>query len=430
MATYETLTAGELSVLENSLNERLEKFKNMNLKLDMSRGKPCSEQLDNISDILNIIDSKSDLIAEDGMDCRNYGDLAGIPEARRFFAEMFEVGEKEIIIGGNSSLNLMYDTILRAMLLGVPGSEKPWSAYNKAKFLCPSPGYDRHFAICKGLGIEMIPIKMNAAGPDMDEVEKYASSDESIKGIWCVPKYSNPEGMVFSDEVVDRMAEMKTKAADFRIIWDNSYVVHSLSDKPDKLKNILVACKKAGNPNRVLIFGSTSKITITGAGVSIVAGSEENIEYILKQISLQTIGYDKINQMRHVRYLKDMNNIREIMKKHASIIKPKFDAVFDIFEKELSGKGIAEWTKPNGGYFISFNASDGCAKDIVAMAKDTGIIITPAGAAFPYGMDPRDRNIRIAPTYPSIEDLKTAIEVFCICVQLISLRKLKEKSEA
>jgi aspartate/methionine/tyrosine aminotransferase len=426
MASFASMKIDELNVLENSLNDRLDKFKRMNLNLNMSRGVPCTEQLDIASDMLNLINKDSSFKAEDGVDCRSYGDLAGIPEAVRLFAGMFEVGLNEIIIGGNSSLNLMYDTMLRAMYFEVVGSEKPWSKNEKVKFICPVPGYDRHFSICEGLGIEMITVGMTPDGPDVDEIEKLVADDDSIKGIWCVPKYSNPEGIIYSDETVTRLAAMKTMASDFRIFWDNAYAFHSLSDESKQLKNILSECKKAGNPNRVFIFGSTSKITFAGAGVSILASSEENIKLIKKQISIQTISFDKINQLRHVKYLKNIENVKDIMKKHAAIIKPKFDAVCDIFEKELSGKEIASWIKPNGGYFMSFNALDGCAKKIVAMAKEAGISMTPAGATYPYGNDPHDRNIRIAPTYPPLDELKTAIEVFCICVQIVSIWKHKK----
>ncbi len=428
MTALKTMKIDELNKIESDLKERLNKFKEMNLNLNMSRGIPSTEQLDIANKMLSMLDENSDFKAEDGTDCRSYGNLTGIPEAKKLFSKMYEVEENEIIIGGNSSLSLMYETMLKAMYFGVLGSEKPWSHNKKVKFLCPVPGYDRHFAICEGLGIEMINIDMKTDGPDIDKIEELVASDDSIKGIWCVPMYSNPEGIIYSDETVTRLAGMKTKASDFRIFWDNAYAFHSLSNEPKSLRNILEECKKAGNPNRVFIFGSTSKITFAGSGVSIIASSLENIKMITKQMTIQTISSDKINQLRHVKYLKDVNNVKEIMKKQAEIIKPRFDAVCSILEQELSGKEIATWVKPNGGYFMSFKALDGCAKKIVAMAKEVGVSVTPAGATYPYGNDPHDSNIRIAPTYPPLNELKTAIEVFCICVQLVSISKLKEIS--
>jgi aspartate/methionine/tyrosine aminotransferase len=402
------------------LQKRYEEIKTEKLNLDMSRGKPGADQLD-LS--MALLEDKS-YLAADGTDCRNYGGLDGLPEAKKLFSQMLEVGSNEIIIGGNSSLNMMYDTFVRAMIYGVPGGDTTWGKLPAVRFLCPSPGYDRHFAICEALNIEMIPVAMTQDGPDMDAVEKLVTEDESIKGIWCVPKYSNPDGITYSDEVVERLAAMKTMAKDFRIIWDNAYAVHHLSDKPDRLKNIMQACKVAGNPDRVYIFGSTSKITFSGSGVAMMASSETNINHIKKIISIQTIGHDKLNQLRHVNFLKSMDGIEEHMKKHAAILKPKFDVVLDILEQELGGKNIAWWNKPNGGYFISLFTMDGCAKKVVAKAAEAGVKLTGAGATYPYGKDPRDRNIRIAPTYPSLRELKKAIEVLCICVQLASTQKI------
>jgi len=424
MKSFSGMSKDELREYVNSLRKRYDEFKSKNLKLDMSRGKPCPEQLALSMGMLECLKTEEDYITADGVDTRNYGMLDGIKEAKELFSQMLGVNTNEIIIGGNSSLNLMYDTITRAMLLGVYGSETPWSKLPKVKFLCPSPGYDRHFAICQQLGIEMIVIDMKADGPDMDAVEKLVAEDELIKGIWCVPKYSNPDGITYSDEVVDRFANMKTKAKDFRIFWDNAYAVHHLTDNHDELKNILSACKEAGNPDRVFIFSSTSKITFAGAGVAMLASSENNINTIKKQMSIQTIGADKVNQLRHVRFLKNMDNLKEHMKKHAAILKPKFDAVLEILDKELSGKDIAWWHKPNGGYFVSLNTMDGCAAAVVKMAKEAGVTLTNAGATFPYGKDPRDRNIRIAPSYPSLDELKLAIEMLCICVQIVSIEKL------
>lgn len=402
------------------LQKRYEEIKSEKLNLDMSRGKPGADQLD-LS--MELLEDKSH-IAADGTDCRNYGGLDGLPEAKRLFSRMLEVGTGEIIVGGNSSLNMMYDAIARAMTYGVPGGEAPWGRLPKVRFLCPSPGYDRHFAICEILNIDMITIDMKQDGPDMDAVERLVAEDDSIKGIWCVPKYSNPDGITYSDEVVDRLASMKTKAKDFRIFWDNAYTVHHLSDKHDQLKNILEACRAAGNADRVFIFGSTSKITFAGAGVAMMAASETNINHTKKIISIQTIGHDKMNQLRHVNFLKSMEGIEAHMKKHAAILKPKFDMVLDILEQELGGKNIAWWNKPNGGYFISLYTLDGCARKVVSMAAEAGVKLTGAGATYPYGKDPRDRNIRIAPTYPGLVELKKAIEVLCICVQLASVQKV------
>ncbi|MCX7921844.1 MAG: aminotransferase class I/II-fold pyridoxal phosphate-dependent enzyme [Clostridia bacterium] len=414
----------DLQEYMSQLRKKYDEFKAKGLSYNMSRGKPCTEQLDLSMKMLDYPNSSDSCISVDGTDCRNYGGVDGLPEVKELFSQMLEVSTNEIIIGGNSSLNLMHDTIARAIIHGVYGSELTWGKLPKVKFLCPSPGYDRHFAICELFDIEMINIDMNSDGPDMEAVEKYVREDESIKGIWCIPKYSNPDGITYSDEVVDRLASMVTKAKDFRIFWDNAYVVHHLSDKHDQLKNILEACKAAGNPDRVFIFTSTSKLSFSGAGISMFAASENNINYTRKQISVQTIGPDKINQLRHVHFFKSMQDIEQHMKKHASILKPKFDIVLNVLESELSGKNIAWWNRPNGGYFISFNTMDGCAKAVVAMAAEAGITLTAAGATFPYGKDPRDRNIRLAPSYPSLDELKTAIEVFCICVQLVSLEKI------
>jgi DNA-binding transcriptional MocR family regulator len=359
----------------------------------------------------------------DGTDCFNYGVLDGLPEAKTLFAEILELDQSEIIVGGNSSLNLMYDTITRAMSFGILGCT-PWSKQEKIKFLCPSPGYDRHFAICELFGIEMIVVDMKQDGPDMDAVERLVAQDESIKGIWCVPKYSNPDGITYSDEVVDRFAALKPKAKDFRIFWDNAYCVHHLTDKPDELKNIMTACKKAGNENMVYIFSSTSKVSLPGAGIAVMASSVENINSIKKSLTIQTIGHDKINQLRHVKYFKNLEGIKLQMKKHANILKPKFDIVLEILDNELAGKGIASWNKPNGGYFISLNTLDNCAKEVAQLALEAGVVVTKAGATYPYGKDPHDRNIRIAPTLPPVAELKKAIEILAICVQLVSARKL------
>ncbi len=424
MNSYSNLSTSELQHEIETLEKRYNAFKEQKLKLDMTRGKPCSEQLDVSAEILDI-PSKELRKAADGTDTFNYGVLDGLPEAKALFAEMLGVDKTEIIIGGNSSLNMMYDSIGRAMSLGILGGT-PWSRLEKVKFLCPSPGYDRHFAICELFGIEMIIIDMKQDGPDMDAVEKLVAEDESIKGIWCVPKYSNPDGITYSDEVVDRMAALKPKAKDFRIFWDNAYCVHHLSDKPDELKNILTACKAAGNENMVYIFSSTSKISFPGAGIAMMASSVENLNGIRKSMTIQTIGHDKINQLRHVKYFKSVEGINFHMKKHANILKPKFDVVLEILENELGGKGIASWNKPNGGYFVSLNTLDNCAKDVEKLALEAGVVLTKAGATYPYGKDPKDRNIRIAPTLPPVEELKKAIEILSISVQLVSARKALE----
>jgi len=420
---YQKMEVSQLKKEFEELKIKYEKYKSENLKLDMSRGKPCPEQLDLSMEILDCLTSRDICKAENGIDCRNYGVLEGIPEARALFGQILDVPADNVIVGGNSSLNMMYDTIAKAMQFGVPGGDAPWGELPKVKFLCPSPGYDRHFAICEAFGIEMIAVDINHDGPDMDTVEKLVSADESIKGIWCVPKYSNPDGITYSDEVVDRLASMTTKAKDFRILWDNAYAVHHLSGE-DKLKNIYDACKAASNWDRVIIFASTSKISFPGAGVAAMAASDVNIGHIKKLMSIQTIGSDKLNQLRHVKYFKSIDGIHEHMKKQAAIISPKFDKVLEILERDLGEKNIAWWNKPNGGYFISLYTLDDSAKKIVAMAREAGVILTGAGATYPYGRDPRDRNIRIAPTYPSISELEKAIDILTLCVQIVSIEKV------
>ncbi|WP_127531121.1 aminotransferase class I/II-fold pyridoxal phosphate-dependent enzyme [Paenibacillus kobensis] len=407
-----------------ALKEKYAGYKHQAMKLDMSRGKPSPEQLELSISMLDIVTSRDRLTAMDGTDCLNYGGVDGIPEAKQWFASMLGVRSNEIIIGGNSSLTMMHDTLSRAMLHGVRGSEQPWGKLPAVKFLCPSPGYDRHFAICELLNIEMITVDMLQDGPDMDAVEQLVSQDDTIKGMWCVPKYSNPEGITYSDETVDRLANMTTKAADFRIFWDNAYAVHDLTDQPDHLKNMLDACTDAGNADRVFMFCSTSKVTFPGAGVAAMAASVDNVNAIRKQLAVQTIGPDKINQLRHVRFLQDLDHLREHMKQHAAILKPKFDLVLNKLESELGGNNIAAWNRPNGGYFISLNTWDGCAKAVVQMAAEAGVTLTEAGATFPYGNDPRDRNIRIAPSFPSLNELEKSIEVLCICIQLASINKI------
>jgi aspartate/methionine/tyrosine aminotransferase len=423
MPEYASFKREQLCGLKAKLQKQYESFKSKNLKLDMSRGKPGTDQLDLSLEVLDCINSSESCKSEGGADCRNYGLLDGIPEAKKLFADMLEVNPSEIIIGGNSSLNMMYDTVARAMTHGILG-QTPWCKLDRVKFLCPSPGYDRHFAVTEHFEIELVTVDMKDDGPDMDAVEKLVASDSSIKGIWCVPKYSNPEGITYSDAVVDRFASLNPAAADFRIFWDNAYCVHHLREKHDELKNILEALRKNGKENMVYIFGSTSKISFPGSGVAMMGASEENIKSIKEQLAFQTIGPDKLNQLRHVRFFKDMDGIAQHMEKHAEIVRPKFDAVIDCFERELAGTGLASWNNPNGGYFISVNTLDGCAKRTVELCKEAGVVITPAGATFPYGKDTRDRNIRVAPTFPPINELKTAVELFSLCVKLAGVEKL------
>ena len=413
----------QLSEFKNKTQAEYDEFKSRGLKLDMSRGKPCAEQLDLSMPLLNALGSDSDIRDGSGNDCRNYGILDGIAEAKQLFADILGVKPEEVIVGGNSSLSLMYDTLMRLMVFGAPGNT-PWCREEKIKFLCPAPGYDRHFAITEKLGMELVTIPMKDDGPDMDLVEKLAGEDSSVKGIWCVTMYSNPEGKTYSDETVRRFAKMKTAAPDFRIFWDNAYCIHHLSDTPDVLLNILDECKKNGNEDRVYMFTSTSKVSFSGAGVSAMAASVNNIADIKKTLTVQTIGYDKMNQLRHVRFFGNIDGVKEHMKKHAAILAPRFKAVLDALDREIAPLGIGEWNKPNGGYFISFNTMNGCAKRVVELCKEAGVVLTGAGATFPYGKDPDDRNIRIAPTYPSVDELEKAVELFCICVKLASAEKL------
>ncbi len=420
---YSEMNKEQLAAEKEKVSALYEDYKKKGLDLTMARGIPAPEQLDlSINMLLHCLDG--DYKSRSGADCRSYGVLDGIPEAKEIFMDMLKVGSDEVIVGGNSSLQMMYDTIIRAMQLGVLGSEKPWCKYDKVKFLCPAPGYDRHFAMCEALGIEMITIPYRADGPDMDLIEKYVSEDEEIKGVWCVPKYSNPTGITYSDEVVRRFANLKPKAKDFRIFWDNAYCVHHLYDNDrDELLNIIEECKKAGNPNMVFEFSSTSKISFPGGGLAVICASKDNIDFIKKQMAIQTIGFDKLNQLRHAKYFNNFEGVEKHMRAHAAIIRPKFEVVKYMLEKELGARGIGEWTNPKGGYFISFNAPEGCAKRIVSLAKEAGVVMTNAGATYPYGNDPHDSNIRIAPTFPSVDDLRKAMELFCVCVRLAYLEK-------
>ena len=417
------MNKSELEAFKNEVEAQYNNFKSLGLKLDMSRGKPSPQQLDLSMDMMNCL-SADDYKSENGMDCRNYGILDGIPEAKRLFADMIDVNADEVIVFGNSSLNIMFWTIQTAFTHGILGST-PWGKLDKVKFLCPVPGYDRHFAICEFFGIEMINIPMSESGPDMNMIEKLVASDDSIKGIWCVPQYSNPQGICYSDETVKRFAALKPKAADFRIFWDNAYCVHHITDDTSRILSLLNEAKAVGNDNIAYIFGSTSKVTFSGSGVAVIGTSAENIASLKKALTVSTIGYDKINQLRHVRYFGNYDNILKHMNKHRELLEPRFNAVTETLEREITPCGeIGSWVKPKGGYFVSFNSMNGCAKRIVQLCAEAGVTLTNAGATFPYGKDPDDKNIRIAPSYPSIEELEKAMELFVICVKLASAEKL------
>ena len=422
--------AQQMALLQELRNEYA-KEKAKGLSLDLSRGKPSSDQLDLMNDLFDSMDSSVDCYTEDGVDCRNYGLLTGIPEAKRLFGTILEAPSENVIVCGNSSLNLMFDTIARSMIFGSYRGATPWCKQEKIKFLCPVPGYDRHFAITEYFGIKMIPVPMTNEGPDMDLVEKLVSEDETIKGIWCVPKYANPLGISYSDETVRRFARLEPAAPDFRIFWDNAYGMHHLYDHhQDHLIEILAECKRAGNPDLVYKFASTSKITFPGSGIAAIATSPNNMEDFISNLRIQTIGHDKVNQLRHVRFFKDIHGMVEHMRKHADIIRPKFEAVINILQEDLEGLNIGTWTKPLGGYFIMFDSLPGCAKDIVARCKKAGVTMTPAGATWPYGLDPNDSNIRIAPTYPCMADLSNAMKIFTLCVRISAAKKILAEMQA
>ena len=409
---------GETEIMQTieQCKEKYERYKAAGLKLDMSRGKPSADQLDLSRDLLSQPGREESCLLENGFDCRNYGLSAGLPAMRALFADILGVRPENVIAGGNSSLNIMFDTVAQAYSKGVCG-EKPWCS-EKVKFLCPVPGYDRHFGITEYFGVEMINIPVGADGPDMDAVERYVESDASVKGIWCVPKYSNPTGITYSDETVRRFARLKPKAADFRIYWDNSYVLHDIGDTPDSLLNLYAEAEACGNEDIVFLFTSTSKITFPGSGVACVAASPKNIDWMLRRIQYQTIGPDKLNQLRHLRMLPDLAAVRAQMARHRAVIRPKFEMALNAFATELCGLPGVSWTKPNGGYFISLDLPDGCASRAVAQAKEAGLVLTPAGATFPYGRDPKDANIRVAPTYPSLAELDKALDLMVCCVRL------------
>lgn len=423
MKLYSEMSASELQEELKKVTDLYNDFSKKGLSLDMSRGKPSAQQLNLSMPMLDVLSSSDVLKAEDGMDTRNYGGFDGISEAKSLLAEILETSPKNIFVGGNSSLNLMYDTIARSMNFGVCGSA-PWCKQDKVKFLCPVPGYDRHFAICELFGIEMINIPMDQNGPDMKMVKALVESDDSIKGIWCVPKYSNPSGITYSNDTVRAFASLSPKADDFRIFWDNAYCVHHINDNHDELLNILTECENAGNPDMIYEFISTSKITFSGGGIAAIATSQKNLAFIKKVVTIQTIGFDKINQLRHARYFKNASGVVAHMEKHRELIAPKFEAVATALDAEITSRGIGSFTKPNGGYFISFDSISGCATRIYELCKNAGVILTPAGAPFPYGKDPDDKNIRISPTFPPVSELNDAMELFCISVRMASLEKL------
>lgn len=420
---YLSVNKNELEAAKEALQRDYREWQGQGLKLDMSRGKPGKEQLDLSNELLNVLVSDSDFYTAGGMDTRNYGALDGIPEMKEIFADLLGVKATEVFVGGNSSLNMMFDTISCLMTHGIADCE-PWMKQGKIKFLCPVPGYDRHFAITEYFGAELLSVPMTPQGPDMDLVERLVSEDASIKGIWCVPKYSNPQGITYSDETVRRFASLKPAASDFRIFWDNAYCVHDISDTPDELLNLMEECRKNGNEDLPIFFCSTSKITFPGAGVAAMAASEKNLAVFKRRYSFQTIGYDKINQLRHVRFFGNTEGILEHMKRHAAVLRPKFLTVCSILEEELSCSGIADWNRPNGGYFISVDVFDGCAKRVVQLCKEAGVSLTPAGATYPHGEDPRNSNIRLAPTLPPVSELKQAMRLFCLCVKLAAVEKL------
>ncbi len=420
---YLEISKNELTAELAKMQAEYKKYQDMGLNLDMSRGKPGSSQLDLSEGMLTVLSSKEDCKAVNGLDCRNYGVLDGVPEMKEMFAKVLGVDTSEIMVGGNSSLNMMFDTISTMMTANVNGGT-PWAKLDKIKWLCPVPGYDRHFTITEYFGFEMITVPMTPQGPDMDIIEKLVSEDSSIKGIWCVPKYSNPQGVTYSDETVTRFAKLKPAADDFRIMWDNAYVIHDIAPQGDTLLNLLDECKKYGNEDLPIMFTSTSKITFPGAGIACMATSEKNMAFFKKKYAVQTIGYDKLNMLRHIKFFGNYDGLMEHMQKHRAVLEPRFNAVIKKLEDNLSGYGIAQWLNPKGGYFISVDVYEGCAKRTVQLCKEAGVILTGAGATFPYGNDPKDSNIRLAPTLPPVEELELAMDLFCVCAKLAALEKL------
>ena len=426
MKTYQSMNKQELAQAKSELMKRYQKYKEMDLALNIARGNPSTQQLDMIMPMMDMIRSTTDCRDMYGTDARNYGALLGLREAREYFGELLGTSLEETIVVGASSINFMYDCLSRAMLKGVLGSDKPWSKYDKIKFICPVPGYDRHFGMCEFFGIEMIQVLTNEDGPDMDTIRKYVESDPTVKGMWCIPKFSNPLGITYSDRVVKELAALKPAAKDFRIFWDNSYMVHAIyEDVP--LLNILDECKKAGNPDMVYMFGSTSKITMAGSGIGFFGASKANVDFTESQVKYETISWDKMNMLRHVRFLKSQGGVPNVMKKHAEILRPKFDAVFQTLSKELEGKGAGTWTNPKGGYFITFIANDGTATRINELVKACGVTMTGPGATHPYHNDPDDRYLRIAPSYPPVEELIPAMEVFAVCAQIATIEQLESR---
>ncbi len=427
MKRYQDMTAKELADAKAVLLERYQKFKDMKLSLNIARGNPSVQQLDMIMPMMDVINSDTDCRDKYGTDARNYGALLGLQEAREFFGELLGTKLEETIVVGASSINFMYDCLSRAMLKGVLGSDKPWGKYDKIKFICPVPGYDRHFGMCEFFGIDMIQVQTYEEGPDMDVIRKYVENDETVKGMWCIPKFSNPLGITYSDRVVKELANLKPAAKDFRIFWDNSYMVHHIYGDV-QLLNILDECKKAGNPDMVYMFGSTSKITMAGSGIGFFGASEANIKFTESQVKYETISWDKMNMLRHVRFLKSQGGVENVMKKHAEILRPKFDAVFRVLSRELDGKGAGTWTKPKGGYFITFMANDGTATRINELVKACGVTMTGPGATHPFHHDPDDRYLRIAPSFPPVEELEPAMEVFAVCAQIATIEQLEAKA--
>ena len=424
MKPYAQYTKQERAAELTSLREALQRYEALHLNLNMARGKPSKAQLDMTSGLLTVLSDPSDCM-DGGIDARNYGELSGLPSAKRLFAEILGTKPEEIFVGGNASLNLMYDLIAKAYTHGLKHSPRPWAKEPVVRFLCPSPGYDRHFKISESFGMELICIPMTESGPDMDAVEK-AVRDPAVKGMWCVPKYSNPDGIIYSDETIDRIAALRPAAPDFALMWDNAYCIHEIYGEFVPFRDMLSLCRAQGNADMVYEFASTSKITFPGAGVACMAASEENMKYLLSLLTYQTISYDKVNQLRHVRYLQDKAHTLALMQKHAALLAPKFTAVLDALDREIAPLEIAHWTRPQGGYFISFYAMPGTAKRALALCKEAGVTMTGAGATYPYGRDPQDSNIRIAPSLPPVEELKQAMEIFCLCIRIAALEKLDE----